>query len=46
LNGVVAHGSGAYLVEIYADSETADLALAAIRMQLLLRLAAAPRSAS
>ncbi len=46
LNGVVAHGSGAYLVEIYADAETADLAPAAVRMQLLLRLAAAPRSAS
>jgi diguanylate cyclase (GGDEF)-like protein len=46
LNGVVAHGSGAYLVEIYADGETADLAPAAVRMQLLLRLAAAPRSAS
>ncbi|HEU0019797.1 MAG TPA: sensor domain-containing diguanylate cyclase [Thermoleophilaceae bacterium] len=46
LVGVVAHGSGAYLVEIYADDETADLAPAAVRMQLLLRLAAAPRSAS
>jgi diguanylate cyclase (GGDEF)-like protein len=46
LNGVVAHGSGAYLVEIYADAETADLAPAAVRMQLLLRLAAASRSAS
>jgi diguanylate cyclase (GGDEF)-like protein len=46
LVGVVAHGSGAYLVEIYADGETADLAPAAVRMQLLLRLAAAPRSAS
>lgn len=46
LNSVVAHGSGAFLVEIYADAETADLAPAAVRMQLLLRLAAAPRSAS
>jgi diguanylate cyclase (GGDEF)-like protein len=46
LNSVVAHGSGAYLVEIYADDETADLAPAAVRMQLLLRLAATPRSAS
>jgi diguanylate cyclase (GGDEF)-like protein len=46
LVGVVAHGSGAYLVEVYADRETADLAPAAVRMQLLLRLAAAPRSAS
>jgi diguanylate cyclase (GGDEF)-like protein len=46
LNGAVAHGSGAYLIEIYADAETADLAPAAVRMQLLLRLAAAPRSAS
>jgi len=46
LIGVVTHGSGAYLVEIYADAETADLAPAAVRMQLLLRLAAAPRSAS
>jgi diguanylate cyclase (GGDEF)-like protein len=46
LNGVVAHGSGAYLIEIYADAETADLAPAAVRMQLLLRLAAAPRGAS
>jgi diguanylate cyclase (GGDEF)-like protein len=46
LVAVVAHGSGAYLVEIYADGETADVAPAAVRMQLLLRLAAAPRSAS
>jgi diguanylate cyclase (GGDEF)-like protein len=46
LIGVVAHGSGAYLVEVFADEETADLAPAAIRMQLLLRLAAAPRGAS
>jgi diguanylate cyclase (GGDEF)-like protein len=46
LIGVVAHGSGAYLVEIYADEQTADLAPATIRMQLLLRLAAVPRSAS
>ena len=46
LVGVVNHGSGAYLVEIYADGETADLAPAELRMQLLLRLAAAPRSAS
>jgi len=46
LIGVVSHGSGAYLVEIYADGESADLAPAALRMQLLLRLAAAPRSAS
>jgi len=46
LIGVVAHGSGAYLVEIYADDQTAELAPAAVRMQLLLRLAAAPRSAS
>ncbi len=46
LIGVVAHGSGAFLVEIYADAMTADLAPAAVRMQLLLRLAAAPRSAS
>jgi len=46
LIGVVAHGSGAYLVEVYADAGTADLAPAAVRMQLLLRVAAAPRSAS
>lgn len=46
LVGVVAHGSGAYLIEIFADDETADLVPAEIRMQLLLRLAAAPRSAS
>jgi diguanylate cyclase (GGDEF)-like protein len=46
LIGVVTHGSGAYLVEIYADAATAELASAAVRMQLLLRLAAAPRSAS
>jgi len=46
LVGVAAHGSGAYLVEIYGDDETADPTLAAMRMQLLLRLAAAPRSAS
>jgi diguanylate cyclase (GGDEF)-like protein len=46
LVGVVAHGSGAYLVEVFADEETADLAPAGIRMQLLLRLAAASRSAS
>jgi diguanylate cyclase (GGDEF)-like protein len=46
LVGVVAHGSGAYLVEIFADDETADLAPAGMRLQLLLRLAAAPRSAS
>jgi diguanylate cyclase (GGDEF)-like protein len=46
LIGVVAHGSGAFLVEVYADALTADLAPAAVRMQLLLRLAAAPRSAS
>jgi diguanylate cyclase (GGDEF)-like protein len=46
LVSVVAHGSGAYLVEIYADDESAELAPAAVRMQLLLRLAAAPRSAS
>ena len=46
LISVVAHGSGAYLVEVYADDQTADLAPAAVRMQLLLRLAAAPRGAS
>ena len=46
LIGVVAHGSGAYLVEVYADDQTAGLAPASVRMQLLLRLAAAPRSAS
>ncbi len=46
LIGVVNHGSGAYLVEIYADGDTADLAPAMLRMQLLLRVAAAPRSAS
>jgi len=46
LVGVVAHGSGAYLVEIFADDETADLAPAGVRLQLLLRLAAAPRIAS
>lgn len=46
LIGVVAHGSGAYLVEIFADDQTADLAAAGMRMQLLLRLAAAPRGAS
>jgi diguanylate cyclase (GGDEF)-like protein len=46
LAAVVAHGSGAYLVEIYADTDTAELAAASTRLQLLLRLAAAPRSAS
>lgn len=46
LVGAVAHGSGAYLVEVFADADTADLAPAGVRMQLLLRLAAAPRSAS
>jgi diguanylate cyclase (GGDEF)-like protein len=46
LIAVVGHGSGAYLVEIYADGDTADLAPGALRMQLLLRVAAAPRSAS
>lgn len=46
LVGVAAHGSGAFVVEIYADSETADPTPASMRMQLLLRLAAAPRSAS
>lgn len=46
LNVAVRHGSGAYLAELYADEQTADLAVAAVRMQLLLRLAAAPRTAS
>jgi diguanylate cyclase (GGDEF)-like protein len=46
LVSVAAHGSGAYLVEIYADGNTAELAPAAVRTQLLLRLAAAPRTAS
>jgi diguanylate cyclase (GGDEF)-like protein len=46
LVGVAPHGSGAFLVEIYGDGETADPTSAAMRMQLLLRLAAAPRSAS
>ena len=46
LVGVAAHGSGAYLVEIYGDDETADPTPAAMRMQLLLRLAATARSAS
>jgi diguanylate cyclase (GGDEF)-like protein len=46
LIAVVAHGSGAYLVEVFADEETSDLASAGVRMQLLLRLAAAPRGAS
>ncbi|HEX2072129.1 MAG TPA: sensor domain-containing diguanylate cyclase [Thermoleophilaceae bacterium] len=46
LVAVVAHGSGAYLIEIFADDETAGLAPAGVRLQLLLRLAAAPRSAS
>jgi diguanylate cyclase (GGDEF)-like protein len=46
LVGVVAHGSGAYLVEIFADDQSADLIPAGMRLQLLLRLAAAPRSAS
>ncbi len=46
LVGVARHGSGAYLVEIYADGDTAELAPAAVRMELLLRLAAAPRTAS
>jgi diguanylate cyclase (GGDEF)-like protein len=46
LAAVVAHGSGAYLVEIYADADTAEVAAASMRLQLLLRLAAAPRSAS
>jgi diguanylate cyclase (GGDEF)-like protein len=43
---VVRHGSGAYLVELFADEHTAELAPAAVRVQLLLRLAAAPRAAS
>jgi diguanylate cyclase (GGDEF)-like protein len=43
---VVGDGSGAYLVELYADGESAELAPAALRMQLLLRLAAAPPTAS
>ena len=46
LIGVVAHGSGAYLVEIFADDQTAELAAAGMRLQLLLRLAAAPRGSS
>ncbi|HEX2161220.1 MAG TPA: sensor domain-containing diguanylate cyclase [Thermoleophilaceae bacterium] len=46
LVAVVAYGSGAYLIEIFADGETAALAPAGIRLQLLLRLAAAPRGAS
>ena len=46
LVGVVGHGSGAYLVEIFADEKTADLAAAGMRMQLLLRVAATPRGAS
>lgn len=46
LVGVAQHGSGAFLVEIYGDGETADPTPAMMRMQLLLRLAAAPRSAS
>jgi diguanylate cyclase (GGDEF)-like protein len=46
LVGVARHGSGAYLVEIYADGDTAELVPAAVRMELLLRLAAAPRTAS
>jgi diguanylate cyclase (GGDEF)-like protein len=46
LVAVVGHGSGAYLVEIYGDADTAELAPAMLRMQLLLRVAAAPRSAS
>jgi diguanylate cyclase (GGDEF)-like protein len=46
LVGAVADGSGAYLVEVFADEETADVAAAGVRMQLLLRLAAAPRVAS
>jgi diguanylate cyclase (GGDEF)-like protein len=46
LVGVAQHGSGAFLVEIYGDGETADPTPATMRMQLLLRLAAAPRSAS
>jgi diguanylate cyclase (GGDEF)-like protein len=46
LTAVVAHDSGAYLLELYADRDTAELAPAAVRMQLLLRLAAAPRPSS
>ena len=46
LVGVAAHGSGAYLVEIYGDADSADPSSAAMRLQLLLRLAAAPRTAS
>jgi diguanylate cyclase (GGDEF)-like protein len=46
LAAVVAHGSGAYLAEIFADDASAELAPASMRLQLLLRLAAAPRSAS
>jgi diguanylate cyclase (GGDEF)-like protein len=46
LVGVVGHDSGAYLVEIFADEKTADLAAAGMRMQLLLRVAATPRGAS
>jgi diguanylate cyclase (GGDEF)-like protein len=46
LVAVVGHGSGAYLLEVYADDRTADPAPALVRLQLLLRLAAASRTAS
>jgi diguanylate cyclase (GGDEF)-like protein len=46
LMAAVAHGSGAYLVELYADGQTAGFAAAGVRLQLLLRLAAALRGAS
>jgi len=46
LVAVVAHGSGAYLVEIYGDAETLDPDPATMRLRLLLRLAAAARTAS
>ncbi len=46
LVAVAPHGSGAYLVEIYGDGETLDLESASTRLRLLLRLAAAARTAS
>jgi len=46
LVGAVAHGSGVFLVELYGDRDTAAFASAAVRLELLLRIAAAGRAAS
>jgi hypothetical protein len=43
---VAPHGSGAYLVEVYGDAQTLDPNPASMRLQLLLRLATAARTAS